>query len=139
MINLTDENVGNGQRLITGLPDGTIQWVMNASIGINFMVQSDNQGAHGTESYRLLVGPTFQGGARAIGLVWPERVHAAGDPYTYAVVMTQADIDDETNRVQLMFDVFGSLDPIVAATGGSRFIEIQSVAFQVMILGAAMA
>jgi hypothetical protein len=139
MIILTEDNVGNGQRLVTGLPDGTMQWVMNASLGINFMVEANNQGARGTESYRLLLGPTLQGGARAIGLVWPERVHAAGDPYTYAVVMTQADIDDETNRVQLTFDVFGSLDPIGVTTGGPRFVEIQSVAFQVMILGTAMA
>jgi hypothetical protein len=134
---LTEDNVGNGQRLITGLPDGSMQWFMNASVGINFMVAGDHQGAHQTESYRLLVGPTLQGGAHAIGLAWPERVHAAGDPYTYGVTMTQADIDDESNRVQLTFEVFGSLDPV--ETTGQRFVEIQSVAVQVMILGTAMA
>lgn len=138
MIELSDDNVGNRQELTIAAPDGTTQWVQSASVGVHFMVASDHQGAHETESYRLLVGPVLAPGARAVGLVWPERIHVAGNPFTYAVLMQQADVDDESGRVELTFDVFASLDP-VPATGEQRFVEIPSVAYQVTIHGTASA
>lgn len=136
MIDLVDAQVVNRQDLGMAGPDGATLWVSAGTARIGFYVVSTSGAfSDSKEVYRLLVGPVLAAGAHAVGIAWAAKVTIA-DGCVYSVDGVEADIDDESGRVQLTFEAYGRI-PQLANTTAWREFRIDEVSYQVTIRGTA--
>ena len=108
--------------------------VMTGVLEVGFQVYVNGPAAvDGDEIYRVLMGPKFAPGARAIAMVTPAGVTSPGRS-SHAVQAVEADIDDETGRVQLTFEVSARLDAD-PSVNSYRMLRIDGVTYHVTIWG----
>ena len=138
VIILEESSLQNRQELRSGAaPDGTSLWVLSGVAQVWFDVTSSGGlAAESSETFRVLLGPVLAGGARAIATVAPATVDVI-DRATFSVQAIEADIDDESGRVQLMFEVSGRIEALAGTT--YRTLRIRGVAYHVTIHGTAAA
>ena len=113
--------------------DGTGLLVVTGQLRVGFSLWSPIDTKSEEEEYRVLVGPSLAPGARAIASVWPT-MGAVTRNGQWTVSNVEADIDDETGRVQLSFSVR------LAVTGdgtasGEKTVAVGAVGFQVTVVG----
>jgi hypothetical protein len=135
---LRDDQIQNRQELPAPVADGNSLWFMTGvaetSLAIN--AQSSTQPATMVEAYRYLVGPALAGQPRAIATAHVVRVTGGGPTLSWSLDDVEADLDDETGRVELRFTMRIQLMPSYGEVG-PQFLSISGVAFAVTIFGQA--
>jgi hypothetical protein len=138
MITLDDTQVDNRQEMSALQADGSSLWHLSGIARVNFTASGPgNQAGNAKESYRLLLGPALAGQARAIAIAAAATVMLEAQSATYSVQAIEADLDDETGRIQLMFEVSASFQANPTNAGPWQFVNVQAVAYQVTIHGTA--
>ena len=134
MRDLGEGEGSNHQQLVATTSDGTSLLIMTGVLDVGFHLGVNGPAAaDGDETYRVMMGPKFVPGARAIAMVAAAGVATPGGSM-HSVRAVQADIDDETGRVQLTFEVSARLEADPAATM-YRAVRIGEVTYHVTIKG----
>jgi hypothetical protein len=132
VITIQDADVWGLQELATPVADGSTTWTITGTLNVGFVAQSNTpEPFQWKETYRLLIGLPLAPGGRAIASVWPSNVGLT-DHVSWAVRAAEADIDDESGRVQLTFELVGWVSP---ESTGQRAVEIEHVGFLVTAYG----
>lgn len=131
MQTLSDEQILDSQ--IMGWSDSSGDtWVMTGRIDPGFSASSATGAAVRTnETYRALVGPGIAAGARAAALATIAAVDVV-DRSGYAIGAVEADIDDESNRVQLTFELSAVIEGAPGSTADRR-VNVRSVLFHITV------
>jgi hypothetical protein len=133
VIKLTESHVLDRQELMTGpAPDGKSLWLLSGAVNVALQVFAGAEQATRKETYKLPLGPVFQGPVRATAIAWPSAV-TTSQQGAWFVRAVEADFDDESGRVELAFEVEVRAQALGGSTGGQ--VVVYSVAYQVSIHG----
>jgi hypothetical protein len=138
VVALDDTAVHSRQQLSSAAPDGKTLWVESGLLRLYQQTTSQNGAAASQkETYQFLVGPVLAGGGRAIATMSVVAMTLV-DKSAFTLSDVEVDIDDETGRAQLQFQLATGIEAM-PGTSGYRAIAVLDVGYQVTILGTAAA